>query len=100
MSSFEQLLKNNNLDKQSTALFLCDMQEKFRPAIFKFDEIIQTCSRLVRKLKRLQKKLKMQNLKGKSIKNPWTEYRGNRTGNHKILNWIFRNNPLKSKLVS
>jgi hypothetical protein len=48
MSSLEQILENNNIDKQSTALFLCDMQEKFRPAIFKFEEIIQTCSRLVR----------------------------------------------------
>ena len=30
----------------TTALFLCDLQEKFRPAVFKFDQIVHNTSKL------------------------------------------------------
>jgi hypothetical protein len=43
------VLKNNIINVNDTMFFLCDMQEKFRPAIFKFDEIVQICNRLVNK---------------------------------------------------
>lgn len=36
-----------NLESAKCALFLCDMQEKFRPAIKYFDEILKIAKRLV-----------------------------------------------------
>ena len=47
MNSMQKLLEYNSLAVDSTVFFLCDMQEKFRPAIYKFDEIAQICNRLV-----------------------------------------------------
>jgi len=38
--------KNILIDKQS-AFFVCDLQEKFRPAIDHFNEIVQVAQRLV-----------------------------------------------------
>ena len=43
------LLQSNFINAKNTAFFLCDMQERFKPAIYKFEEITQTCSRLVKK---------------------------------------------------
>jgi hypothetical protein len=40
-------LKHHILDINKTMFFLCDMQEKFKPAIFKFNEILVVCKRLV-----------------------------------------------------
>ena len=36
-----------DLDTAKSALFLCDMQERFRPAIKYFDDIVQVSQRLV-----------------------------------------------------
>jgi len=40
-------LENNILSLGKTAFFLCDMQEKFRPAIDHFKEIVEVSKRLV-----------------------------------------------------
>ena len=40
-------LENNILYLGKTAFFLCDMQEKFRPAIDHFKEIVEISKRLV-----------------------------------------------------
>ena len=44
MASIE---KANILDLSKTAFFLCDIQEKFRPAIDHFEEIVEVSKRLV-----------------------------------------------------
>ncbi|CAF0709452.1 unnamed protein product [Brachionus calyciflorus] len=41
------IVSMNYLDLSSTAFFLCDMQEKFRPAILYFNEIAEIAQRLV-----------------------------------------------------
>ena len=40
--------KFGNLQAGRVAFFLCDMQEKFRPAIFGFEDIVTVSKRLVR----------------------------------------------------
>ena len=40
-------LENNTLHVGKTAFFLCDMQEKFRPAIDHFKEIVEVSRRMV-----------------------------------------------------
>jgi hypothetical protein len=39
-------LENNVVSLGKTAFFLCDMQEKFRPAIDHFKEIVEVSKRL------------------------------------------------------
>ena len=51
MSVARQALRR--LNPKTTALFLCDMQEKFRPNIQHFDEIVATSARLLRAAKTL-----------------------------------------------
>ncbi len=41
------LIDNNQLNSNTTAFFLCDVQEKFRPAIDHFDSVIEVASKLV-----------------------------------------------------
>lgn len=41
------LLRHNNININDTMFFLCDMQERFKPAIFKFDEIVEVAKRMV-----------------------------------------------------
>lgn len=41
------ITERNNLDTSKTAFLLCDLQEKFQAAIFKFNEIVEIASRLV-----------------------------------------------------
>ena len=40
--------KLGNLKANQTAFFLCDMQEKFKPAIKHFDDVLEVSKRLVR----------------------------------------------------
>lgn len=40
--------ERNNLVPSDTAFFLCDMQERFKPAIESFAEITEVAQRLVR----------------------------------------------------
>lgn len=42
------ILERNNLGASDTAFFLCDMQERFKPAIDSFAEITEVAQRLVR----------------------------------------------------
>ena len=42
------ILAKNNMVSDKTVFFLCDFQEKFRPAIHKFDEISKVAGRLVK----------------------------------------------------
>ena len=44
MSNF---VESQNLEASKTAFFLCDMQEKFKPAIEYFDAIVEVARRLV-----------------------------------------------------
>lgn len=46
----ETNMKMASINKMSskTAFFLCDFQEKFRPAIYKFDEVSKVVGRLVK----------------------------------------------------
>jgi hypothetical protein len=41
------LIEKNILIDKCTAFFVCDLQEKFRPAIDHFNEIVQVAQRLV-----------------------------------------------------
>ena len=41
------LKKLGNLQGKTTAFFLCDMQERFRPAIHGFEDIVTVAKRLV-----------------------------------------------------
>ena len=40
--------ERNNLDLSKTAFLLCDIQDKFQNAIFKFNEIVEVSKRLVK----------------------------------------------------
>ena len=40
-------LKRNRLSIDKTMFFCCDMQERVKPAIFKFNEILRVSKRLV-----------------------------------------------------
>lgn len=42
-----KILSDNQLNSNTVAFFLCDMQERFRAAIYKFDEILETSRRLI-----------------------------------------------------
>ena len=48
MSETEEIRNVGRITIDTSALFLCDLQEKFRPAIYKFDKIISNTSRLGR----------------------------------------------------
>lgn len=43
----ESIIDRNQLNLNSTAFFLCDIQEKFRPAIDHFESVIEVASKLV-----------------------------------------------------
>ena len=45
------LIKYGFLPRQQTAFLLCDLQEKFRPIVSHFEEIVHNSSRLVSKIK-------------------------------------------------
>lgn len=38
------------LNPSRTAFFMCDMQEKFRPAMLHFDEVVSVARKMVRKI--------------------------------------------------
>ena len=40
-------IERNNLEVGKTAFFLCDLQEKFKPSIDHFDDIVEVARRLV-----------------------------------------------------
>ena len=46
--------KLGRLTLDNCALFICDIQDKFRPAIFKFDEIVSNTEKLVRAARMLK----------------------------------------------
>lgn len=39
--------KFGSLDPSKTVFFMCDIQEKFKPAMLHFNEIVQSASKLV-----------------------------------------------------
>lgn len=41
------IAQRNNLELSKTAFFLCDIQEKFEPAIENFTDIVEVAKRLV-----------------------------------------------------
>jgi hypothetical protein len=41
------LVKYGQLPEKRTAFFLCDIQEKFRPALSHFDQIVEAAKKLV-----------------------------------------------------
>lgn len=45
--SGDHVKKLGNIRLEETVFFLCDMQEKFRPAIKYFEEIVEVSKRLV-----------------------------------------------------
>lgn len=44
---FELAMKLRNLKPETSVLFLCDMQEKFRPTISYFTEIVNVSNRML-----------------------------------------------------
>ena len=42
-----KIVESNNLILEKTAFFLCDIQEKFKPAIDHFNEMVEVSQRLV-----------------------------------------------------
>jgi hypothetical protein len=42
------ILKDNDIEASSTALFICDIQEKFQPAIDNFNGMLEVAQRLVK----------------------------------------------------
>lgn len=45
--SVEETLKIGKLPIDKTAVFLCDLQEKFRPAMLHFSEVVSNAKKLV-----------------------------------------------------
>ena len=48
MSETEEIRNVGRITIDTCALCICDLQEKFRPAIYKFNEIISNTSKLGR----------------------------------------------------
>ena len=48
MSDAEEIINVGRITVDTCALFICDLQEKFRPAIHKFDDIVANTSKLGR----------------------------------------------------
>jgi hypothetical protein len=46
-SEIDKAKRLGDLKQNNTVFFLCDMQERFRPAIKYFDEILEVAKRLV-----------------------------------------------------
>lgn len=57
MSVQEKTLSLGALKADSTALFVCDLQDKFKPAMLYFDEIVATSKKLLQVSKVLQLKV-------------------------------------------
>ena len=53
----QRTVRLGKLSAETTAFFLCDMQEKFRPTIRYFPEIITVAKWLVRMLNQLERAL-------------------------------------------
>ena len=51
MSDAEEIINVGRITVDTCALFICDLQEKFRPAIYKFDDIVANTSKLGRSQK-------------------------------------------------
>lgn len=45
--SDEEILKIGKIPVDKTAVFLCDLQEKFRPAMLHFSEVVSNAKKLV-----------------------------------------------------
>jgi hypothetical protein len=45
--SIEESLKVGRLPEGKTALFMCDLQEKFRPAMLYFSDVVSNAKKLV-----------------------------------------------------
>ena len=45
--AMSKIVESNNLILEKTAFFLCDIQEKFKPAIDHFNEMVEVSQRLV-----------------------------------------------------
>ena len=48
MSDAEEIINVGRITVDTCALFICDLQEKFRPAIYKFDDIVANTNKLGR----------------------------------------------------
>ena len=44
---FQMAAKMGHIKAESSVFFLCDVQEKFQPAIIYFDNLVQSCCKLV-----------------------------------------------------
>ena len=46
-NGMEKTLKMGKMPEGKTALFMCDLQEKFRPAMFHFSDVVSNAKKLV-----------------------------------------------------